>query len=120
MMVGTRTTARDWQWLDDMMADDAPAEQPTQKVRRMLESYARRRRTPRAGRDGGGRGEGGDTMPTQQTQTQGTAIPSTMSSPSQQAFLDGLSSPGFQQLITDIMRDEGGGGYRPDTQFDGS
>ncbi|MED6137860.1 hypothetical protein PIB30_068955, partial [Stylosanthes scabra] len=42
-----------------------------------------------------------------------------MSSPSQQAFLDGLHSPGFEQLISDIMR-EGGSGYRPDTQFDGS
>ncbi|MED6191014.1 hypothetical protein PIB30_111853, partial [Stylosanthes scabra] len=42
-----------------------------------------------------------------------------MSSPSQQAFLDGLHSPGFEQLISDIVR-EGGSGYRPDTQFDGS
>ncbi|MED6132573.1 hypothetical protein PIB30_020219 [Stylosanthes scabra] len=25
MMVGTRTTARDWQWLDEMIAEDAPA-----------------------------------------------------------------------------------------------
>ncbi|MED6162258.1 hypothetical protein PIB30_068671 [Stylosanthes scabra] len=24
MMVGTRTTTRDWQWLDEMMGDDAP------------------------------------------------------------------------------------------------
>ncbi|MED6208906.1 hypothetical protein PIB30_049543 [Stylosanthes scabra] len=71
---------------------------------------------------------GGDAAPTQQTQggastsqaveeagtssqaylsptpqTQGTTIPSTMSSPSQQAFLDGLSSPGFQQMISDII-----------------
>ncbi|MED6193638.1 hypothetical protein PIB30_021469 [Stylosanthes scabra] len=37
-----------------------------------------------------------------------------MSSPSQQAFLDGLHSPEFQQLIDDIML-EGGSGYRPDT-----
>ncbi|MED6134340.1 hypothetical protein PIB30_036193 [Stylosanthes scabra] len=42
-----------------------------------------------------------------------------MSSPSQQAFLDGLHSPRFQQLIDDIML-EGGNGYRPGTQFDGS
>ncbi|MED6121669.1 hypothetical protein PIB30_032325 [Stylosanthes scabra] len=42
-----------------------------------------------------------------------------MSSRSQQAFLDGLHSPGFEQLISDIMR-EGGSGYRPDTQFGGS
>ncbi|MED6194210.1 hypothetical protein PIB30_026327 [Stylosanthes scabra] len=88
--------------------------------------------------------EGGDTAPTQQTQggastsqavedagtssqaylpstpqTQGTAIPSRMSSLLQQAFLDGLSSLGFQQMISDIML-EGSGGYRPDTQSDGS
>ncbi|MED6171138.1 hypothetical protein PIB30_037952, partial [Stylosanthes scabra] len=42
-----------------------------------------------------------------------------MSSPSQQAFLYGLSSPEFQQMISDIML-EGGSGYRPNTQFDGS
>ncbi|MED6195467.1 hypothetical protein PIB30_038071 [Stylosanthes scabra] len=42
-----------------------------------------------------------------------------MSSPLQQALLDGLSSPGFQQMISDIML-EGNSGYRPDTQFDGS
>ncbi|MED6170694.1 hypothetical protein PIB30_033460 [Stylosanthes scabra] len=51
--------------------------------------------------------------------TQGTAIPSSLSSPSQLAFLDGLSSLGFQQMISDILL-EGDGGYRPDTQFDGS
>ncbi|MED6109533.1 hypothetical protein PIB30_034658 [Stylosanthes scabra] len=42
-----------------------------------------------------------------------------MSSPSQQAFLDALHRPGFEQLMDDIMR-EGGSGYRSDTQFDGS
>ncbi|MED6109318.1 hypothetical protein PIB30_032312 [Stylosanthes scabra] len=46
-------------------------------------------------------------------QTQGTAIPSSMSSPSQQAFLDRLSSPEFQQMISDIMPQDSG--YRPDT-----
>ncbi|MED6182055.1 hypothetical protein PIB30_025131 [Stylosanthes scabra] len=51
--------------------------------------------------------------------TQGTTIPSSLSSPSQQSFLDGLSSPEFQQMISDILQ-EGDGGYRPDTQFDGS
>ncbi|MED6134339.1 hypothetical protein PIB30_036192 [Stylosanthes scabra] len=61
MMVGTRTTARDWQWLDNMMAEDAPVVPPTQKIRRMPESYARRRgagRPRRGGRAGRGRGEG--------------------------------------------------------------
>ncbi|MED6119489.1 hypothetical protein PIB30_012396 [Stylosanthes scabra] len=42
-----------------------------------------------------------------------------MSSLSQQAFLDALDRPGFEQLMSDIMR-EGGSAYRPDTQFDGS
>ncbi|MED6216067.1 hypothetical protein PIB30_004097 [Stylosanthes scabra] len=142
MMVGTRTTAWDWQWLDDMMAEDVPAAPPTQKNRCMPVSYACRRgagRPRRGGIAGKGCGEGGDAAPTQQTQggastsqaveeagtsshaylsptpqTQGTTIPSTMSSPSQQAFLDGLHSPRFEHLISDIMR-EGGSGYKPDT-----
>ncbi|MED6108346.1 hypothetical protein PIB30_023114, partial [Stylosanthes scabra] len=42
-----------------------------------------------------------------------------MSSPSSQAFLDTLHSPGFEQLISDVMC-EGGSAYKPDTQFDGS
>ncbi|MED6107933.1 hypothetical protein PIB30_018774 [Stylosanthes scabra] len=147
MMVGTRTTARDWQWLDDIMAEDAPAAPPTQKIRRMPESYVRRRGAGiprRGGRASRGREEGGDATPTQQTQggastsqaveeagtsshaylsptpqTQRTTIPSTMSSPSQKAFLDGLSSPTFQHFISGVLH-EGDGGYRPDTQFDGS
>ncbi|MED6200794.1 hypothetical protein PIB30_088718 [Stylosanthes scabra] len=138
-MVGTRTTARDWQWLDDMMAEDAPAAPPTQKNRRMPVSYACRRgagKPRRGGRAGRGHGEGGDATPTQQTkggarisqpvQEVGTSslaylspTPQTMSSPSQQVFLDGLHSPGFQQLIDDNML-EGSSGYRLDTQFDGS
>ncbi|MED6108347.1 hypothetical protein PIB30_023115 [Stylosanthes scabra] len=43
MMVGTKTTARDWQWLDECMAEDAPAVPPTQKNRRMPLSYGCRR-----------------------------------------------------------------------------
>ncbi|MED6145526.1 hypothetical protein PIB30_026109 [Stylosanthes scabra] len=69
MMVGTRTTARDWQWLDDIMDEDAPAAPPTQKNRRMPVSYACRRgagRPRRGGRAGRGSGEGGDAAPTQQ------------------------------------------------------
>ncbi|MED6198084.1 hypothetical protein PIB30_062732 [Stylosanthes scabra] len=54
-MVGTRTTARDWQWLEDMMTEDAPAEQLMQKVRRMPETYARWRGVGRPRR--GGRAE---------------------------------------------------------------
>ncbi|MED6209315.1 hypothetical protein PIB30_053487 [Stylosanthes scabra] len=120
-MVGTSTTARDWQWLDDIMDEDAPAAPSTQRNSRMHVSYACQRgvsRPRRGSRAGRGCGEGGDVAPAQQTQG-GATIPSTMSSPSQQAFLDGLSNPGFQQMISDIML-EGGNGYRPGTQFDGS
>ncbi|MED6188011.1 hypothetical protein PIB30_081876 [Stylosanthes scabra] len=120
---------------------------PTQKSMRMPMSYEYQRgagRPRRGGRAGRGRGEGGDAAPTQQTQggastsraveeagtssqaylsptpqTQGTTIPSTMSSPSSQAFLDALHSPGFEQLMSGMMR-ESGSAYRPDTQFDGS
>ncbi|MED6206692.1 hypothetical protein PIB30_029305 [Stylosanthes scabra] len=63
MMVGTTTTARDWQWLDDIMDEDGPAAPPTQKNRRMPVSYACRRgagRPRRGGRAGRGHGEGGD------------------------------------------------------------
>ncbi|MED6154889.1 hypothetical protein PIB30_000391 [Stylosanthes scabra] len=134
-MVGTRTTARDRQWLDDMMAEDASAERLTQKIRRMPESYGRQRGAARGDRGGRGHGEGCNTAPTQQTQggassskaveaagtstqTQGTKIPSTQASPSQ-AMLAGISSSGFQQMISDILL-EGDDGCRSDTQFDGS
>ncbi|MED6204860.1 hypothetical protein PIB30_012631 [Stylosanthes scabra] len=42
-----------------------------------------------------------------------------MSSPSSQVFLDALHSPGFVQLMSDMMR-EGRSAYWPDTQFDDS
>ncbi|MED6214227.1 hypothetical protein PIB30_100916 [Stylosanthes scabra] len=61
MMVGTRTTARDWQWLDDALAEDAPAAPPTQRNRRMPVSYGCRRgagRPRRGSRAGRGREEG--------------------------------------------------------------
>ncbi|MED6120706.1 hypothetical protein PIB30_023471 [Stylosanthes scabra] len=105
MMIGMRTTARDWQWLDEIMANDAPAEQPTQKIRCMPESYARRRGTSRP-RRGGRAGRGHRERVTRR-------LPSRL----KQAFLDGLSSLGFQQMISDIML-EGSSGYMPDTQFD--
>ncbi|MED6193490.1 hypothetical protein PIB30_019963 [Stylosanthes scabra] len=68
VMVRTRTTARDWQWLDKMMAEDAPTKRPAQKIRRMPEGYGRRRRAGRASRGGRGCVEGSDMAPTQQTQ----------------------------------------------------
>ncbi|MED6107750.1 hypothetical protein PIB30_017016 [Stylosanthes scabra] len=61
ILVGTRTIARDWQWLDNMMAEGALTAPPTQKIRRMPESSACRRgagRPRRGGRVGRGRGEG--------------------------------------------------------------
>ncbi|MED6195023.1 hypothetical protein PIB30_034161 [Stylosanthes scabra] len=82
------------------MAEDAPTEQPPQKIRRMPESYGCRRG---AGRVGRGRGEGVTRR-----------LPSRL-----MVFLDGLSNPGFQQMISDILLD-GDGGYRPDMQFYGS
>ncbi|MED6204008.1 hypothetical protein PIB30_005013 [Stylosanthes scabra] len=91
-MVGTRTTARDWQWLDEMMVEDASAERPTQKIWRMPESYG---------------------PPTQQTQGGASTI--------QAAWLDGLSSPRFQPMIDEILL-SGDSGYRPKfdgTQLDG-
>ncbi|MED6136388.1 hypothetical protein PIB30_055639 [Stylosanthes scabra] len=39
MMIGTRTTPGDWQWLDEMMGEDVPAVRPTQKIRRMPEGH---------------------------------------------------------------------------------
>ncbi|MED6175591.1 hypothetical protein PIB30_079822 [Stylosanthes scabra] len=115
MMVGMRTTAPDWQWLDDMLAEGAPVAPSTQKNRLMPVSYGCRRgadKPRRGGRAGRGRGEGDDADPTQQTQG-GT------STSRAQAFLDALHSPGFEQWMSDIMR-EGNSAYRPDTQFDGS
>ncbi|MED6179972.1 hypothetical protein PIB30_005771 [Stylosanthes scabra] len=125
------------------MAEDASVERPTQNIRCMPESYGRRRGAGKGGRGSRGRGERCDTASTQKTQggantsqavevagtstqadlpstpqTQWTAIASSLISPLQ-AFLDGLSSPGFQQMITDILL-EGDGSYRSDTQFDGS
>ncbi|MED6191926.1 hypothetical protein PIB30_005406 [Stylosanthes scabra] len=106
MMVGMRTTAQDWQWLDDIMAEDAPVAPPTQKIRRMPKSYARRRgagRPRKGGRAGRGRGEGVTRR-----------LPSRL-----RVVLAPVRRPGFQQMISDIML-EGGSGYRLDTQFDGS
>ncbi|MED6183028.1 hypothetical protein PIB30_034152 [Stylosanthes scabra] len=116
MMVETRTTARDWQWLEDMMAEDALAAQPMQMIRRIPKNYARRTggQTTQAVEEAGTSSQA--YLPST-PQIQGTTIPSSMSSPSQQAFLDELSSPGFQHFISDMLH-EGDGGYRPDTQFD--
>ncbi|MED6205609.1 hypothetical protein PIB30_019167 [Stylosanthes scabra] len=76
MMVETKTTARDWQWLDDVMAEDALAAPPAQKNRRMPVSYGCRRgagRPHRDGRAGGGRGEGGDALMSDMMRKSGSA-----------------------------------------------
>ncbi|MED6129713.1 hypothetical protein PIB30_110613 [Stylosanthes scabra] len=58
MRVGTRTTARDWQWVNQAMEEDGEVEVAPQRVRRLPEAAIGRRR--RGGRGGQGRGGGGD------------------------------------------------------------
>ncbi|MED6203164.1 hypothetical protein PIB30_112884, partial [Stylosanthes scabra] len=58
MRVGTRTTARDWQWVNQAMEEDGEVEVAPQRVRRLPEAAIGRRR--RGGRGGQGRG-GGET-----------------------------------------------------------
>ncbi|MED6193679.1 hypothetical protein PIB30_021820 [Stylosanthes scabra] len=112
----------------------------------MPESCGDRRGVGRGGRASRGRGDGGESAPTQQTQggastiqmvvaagtstqadfpstpqTQGIEIPLSLGSPLQ-ALLDGLFSRGFQQILSNILLPPDGG-YRPNfdaTQFDGS
>ncbi|MED6205410.1 hypothetical protein PIB30_017223 [Stylosanthes scabra] len=113
MLVGTRTMSRDWQWLDEIMVDDAHAVQPAQRIRHMPEGRGRRR----GGRDGGGRGEGGDTAPTQKIQGVASTSHAHHARTSTHAWLDRLSSPGLQQMIDEILMpcDDS---YRP--KFDGT
>ncbi|MED6196432.1 hypothetical protein PIB30_047515 [Stylosanthes scabra] len=118
------------------MAEDAPATPPTQKIRCMPESYARRRgagRPRRGGRVGRGRGEGGDAAPTQQTQggastsqaveEAGTSsqayLPSTPSDPGDHDPIDYELPDAAGHFISGVLH-VGDGGYRSDTQFDGS
>ncbi|MED6224823.1 hypothetical protein PIB30_087818, partial [Stylosanthes scabra] len=56
MRVGTRTTARDWQWVNQAMEEDGEVDVAPQRVRRLPEAAIGRRR--RGGR--GGQGRGGD------------------------------------------------------------
>ncbi|MED6117023.1 hypothetical protein PIB30_105811, partial [Stylosanthes scabra] len=58
MRVGTRTTARDWQWVNQAMEEDGEVDVAPQRVRRLPEAAIGRRR--RGGRGGQGRGGGGD------------------------------------------------------------
>ncbi|MED6119992.1 hypothetical protein PIB30_016792 [Stylosanthes scabra] len=96
------------------MAEDAPAAPPTQKNRRMpTQGGASTSRAVEEARTSS------QAYLSDLPQTQGTTIPSTMSSPSSQAFQDALHSLGFEQLISNMMR-EGDSAYRPNTQFNGS
>ncbi|MED6190965.1 hypothetical protein PIB30_111202, partial [Stylosanthes scabra] len=128
-MVGTRTTDRDWQWLDEMLGKEAAA---PRRVRRMPEDGGRR--GGRGGGRRGGRGGGGGTS----SQPHGGASSSHQAGPSQQSevpatpqhhfdssipvfsspsadFMIGLNSPGFQQTLQQLMVDDTS--YR--TAFDG-
>ncbi|MED6211162.1 hypothetical protein PIB30_070996 [Stylosanthes scabra] len=58
MRVGTRTTARDWQWVNRAMEEDGEVDVVPQRVRRMPEATIGRHR--RGGRGGRGRDGGGD------------------------------------------------------------
>ncbi|MED6200172.1 hypothetical protein PIB30_082530 [Stylosanthes scabra] len=112
MMVGTRTTARDWQWLDEMMAEDTPAVRPISTLGGC----------PRAMDVG----EGGEAVEvagrglTRCLHSRVRVVPAPvmhiMRGQAHRAWLDGLSSPGFQQMIDEILL-PGNGGYRP--EFDG-
>ncbi|MED6151680.1 hypothetical protein PIB30_084726 [Stylosanthes scabra] len=60
MRVGTRTTARDWQWVNQAMEEDGEVDVAPRRVCRMLEAAIGRR--CRGGRGGRGRdGGGGET-----------------------------------------------------------
>ncbi|MED6173152.1 hypothetical protein PIB30_056600 [Stylosanthes scabra] len=137
-MVGTRTTDRDWQWLDEMLGYEAAA---PRRVRRMPEDGERRGGRGgghRGGRGGGRRGgRGGGRVPS--SQPHGGASSSHQAGPSQQSevpatpqhhfdsstpvfgspsqdFMVGLNSPGFQRTLQQLMVDDTR--YRP--RFDGS
>ncbi|MED6209285.1 hypothetical protein PIB30_053197 [Stylosanthes scabra] len=127
VMVGTRTTARDWQVVGRRhgqgcagCATDTEEQAHACELRmseRGEETAQRRQSCTIRAVEKAGTSSQAYLSPT--SQTQGTSIPSTMSSPSSQAFLNALHSPGLEQLMSDMMRD-GGSAYRPDTQFDGS
>ncbi|MED6200305.1 hypothetical protein PIB30_083755 [Stylosanthes scabra] len=56
MRVGTRTTARDWQWVNQAIEEDGEVDVAPQRVHRLPEAAIGRRR--RGGRGGQGRGGG--------------------------------------------------------------
>ncbi|MED6111260.1 hypothetical protein PIB30_050924 [Stylosanthes scabra] len=98
------------------MAEEAEAVTPTCRPRRMPEDCGR-------GRGGRGRGEGGDRAPSEQTQGDASTSHAHEAGTSKQteAFLAGLDSPGFQDLMDQILLF--GEGYKPEfysTQFDGT
>ncbi|MED6189880.1 hypothetical protein PIB30_100329 [Stylosanthes scabra] len=64
MRIGTRTTARDWQWVNQAMEEDGEVDVAPQRVRRLPEAAIGRRR--RGGRGGQGRGGGEMRQPEDQ------------------------------------------------------
>ncbi|MED6132233.1 hypothetical protein PIB30_017310 [Stylosanthes scabra] len=113
-MVGTRTTDRDWQWLDEMIGDEAAT---PRRVRHMPEDGGRR----------GGRGEDGGEAGSLHLSpmvvraalirhglvSRASSTP-VFGSPSQD-FMVGLNIPGFQRTLQQLMVDDMT--YRP--EFDG-
>ncbi|MED6222210.1 hypothetical protein PIB30_062171 [Stylosanthes scabra] len=97
LMVGMRTTDRDWQWLDEMMGEEAAA---PRRVRRMLEDGGRR------GGRRGGRGEAGSLH----------LSPMVVRAALIRQGLASRASTGFQRTLQQILVDDTT--YRPG--FDGS
>ncbi|MED6201135.1 hypothetical protein PIB30_091931 [Stylosanthes scabra] len=97
-MVGTRTTARDWQWVDEMLGDD---DSTPRRARRMPEGGGRRggRRGGRAGGRSDPAHGGASSSQSPSMQPHGGAS----SSQAHQDFLMGLNSPRFQRTLQQIM-----------------
>ncbi|MED6150262.1 hypothetical protein PIB30_070752 [Stylosanthes scabra] len=110
-MVGTRTTARDWQWVDEMLGENIHV---PRQARRMPEGGSRRE-----GRGGGRGGQAGGRGPSDQAHggasssraPAGQAHGGASNSQDYQDFLVGLNSPGFQRTLQQIFT--GDTVYRP-------
>ncbi|MED6190991.1 hypothetical protein PIB30_111553, partial [Stylosanthes scabra] len=99
-MVGTRTTDRDWQWLDEMLGEEAAA---PRRVRRMPEDGGRR---GGGGEDGGADGGEAGALHLSPMVVRAVLI---------RQGLVSRASPGFQQMLQQLMVDDTS--YRP--AFDG-
>ncbi|MED6212189.1 hypothetical protein PIB30_080830 [Stylosanthes scabra] len=102
-MVGTRTTDRDWQWLDEMLGDEVAA---PRRVRRMPEDGGRR------GGRGGGEYGGEDEGEAGSLHLSPMVVRAALI----RQGLVNIASPGFQLTLQQLMVDDTT--YRPG--FDGS